>query len=393
MIKKLFLLLLYLLFQLSCSNKTAVHDKPNLVFEINKTVTNQNLDYFNDVLELWKNYLISKKFYHVNNEYWDQSMYQFPEASIAELLLYIQNPNRNYTIHCTIMGIIPHENNHYDIKSIFHHFDDNGELIITYSSSIICKKEKTYLYLVSRPQYLKQSLNLNTVDNYIDFYTHKSVEFNEVDANKMANFNTELSKLFNTQKLSFEVFRNATTEEAFKFKGLDFTPGSYYHMQISGRADTYNEIIYADNNSEFYPHELVHMYTKEVATQRMHSFIDEGIATLLGGSADKDFIWHKRKLKKHLSQNPEFIIPQINNISGYLPNGENTTTLLYVIAATICEEIYSNKGIDGLIAAINCGHTDEQLFTFLELELGVKQNQIPIYLKNKILENTEDNVK
>ena len=40
------------------------------------------------------------------------------------------------------------------------------------------------------------------------------------------------------------------------------------------------------------PHELVHIYTKELFNYQYHSWIDEGLATMLGGSRGKSLDWH-----------------------------------------------------------------------------------------------------
>ena len=147
-----------------------------------------------------------------------------------------------------------------------------------------------------------------------------------------------------------------------------------------------NNIIYAGNNSAYYPHEVVHLYTRAKCTQQFHSWIDEGIAALLGGSTGYKIEWHWEKLRRFLVENPDF---KINNnlveLQIDIPNGEFITDFRYAIGALICQRIIDKEGMKGIFEALYSGHTEENYFGVLEEKLNVNRNEFEQYVKSEFL--------
>jgi len=373
-------------FFLVCSCKSNQKELGGLTFELNYSITNSNQPYFKPIRKLWENYLLSYKYYYVDNEYWDQSVYPIPDRHLINLLGYLKGNKSSKKIVCKIMGIVPSSNDFFKIKSIFYRVAENGNLNIICMTSIPVRKNGRGFLLMSNPHYVQTQWDFDRVDGHINFYTKRGIDFNEVEASRMSAFNNKLSKIFKTETLSFDLFKTESTEELVKLKGFEFEPSSYQHNQNSGEADVINDIIFTGNNSECHKHELVHFYTHEVSKNISHNFIDEGIATLLGGSAGFHFSWHLSNFQKHIESNPEYKIPQLDSLKGYLPNVENSTLLLYNVGAIVANKIYSEKGIDGLIDALNCGSTNEELMKHLSMQLGLTKVNWSSYILKEIMQ-------
>lgn len=89
-------------------------------------------------------------------------------------------------------------------------------------------------------------------------------------------------------------------------------------------ADIHNRIVYTGNNSAYYAHELVHIYTYELFPDTNYFWLNEGFATYMDGSGGKDLAWYTKKLKAYLLENTDFEISLLE-LRGYIPNGEDHT--------------------------------------------------------------------
>ncbi|TCP24820.1 hypothetical protein EV195_105251 [Tenacibaculum skagerrakense] len=158
----------------------------------------------------------------------------------------------------------------------------------------------------------------------------------------------------------------------------------YIPGQTGGVADINNNIVYAGNNSEYYPHELVHLYTFKMYPDGYHFWLNEGFATYIGGSGGKSLDWHIEKFRKYVHQNPNFEI-SFKTLKGYIPNGLHSTEFRYVIGGLICKKVFEVKGMNALFEGLKNVRTDEQLYLFIEDNLNVKKEGFSEYIK-QILE-------
>ena len=202
----------------------------------------------------------------------------------------------------------------------------------------------------------------------------------------MDKFNDSISGIFKTTTLKFEYFTSNYSREIVQVLGYDYMPRMYRPEQTGGLADVNNNIIYAGNNSEYYPHELVHLYINKIATKPRHFLIEEGIAALFGGSSGYSLEWHLGKLKKYLDKTPDFVFSRLDELKTDIPNGEFLTDLRYVVGGLISKKIYENEGIQGIYEALNYGSDDNDFYRLIKDKLNIEKTNFLSYIKSELKE-------
>ncbi|MEO1654495.1 MAG: hypothetical protein AAFU64_13200, partial [Bacteroidota bacterium] len=197
-------------------------------------------------------------------------------------------------------------------------------------------------------------------------------------------FNLKVADLFEVEPLSFDYIVTNNTRDVSDVMGLHLFSYSYQPVASGGMADTFNNVIYAGNNSEYYPHEVVHLYTNHKYPRQYHPWVDEGIAALLGGSTGYHIEWHWEKLRRFLLENPDYQMNDLSELQTYIPNGEYITDFRYAIGALICQLILEKEGMQGIFEALQAGRTEENYFEIIEKKLGVKKSDFEAFVKAEI---------
>lgn len=154
-----------------------------------------------------------------------------------------------------------------------------------------------------------------------------------------------LSRFFGIKPIDITYYSCMNAIELFRIKGFDYTHDMYLDEK-GGLAD-YGDLVFSANNSEYYTHEVTHIYTNKICPQP-NKYIDEGIAMCFGGSGAHDYDWHKGKLSIFLEANPGFSMIDYLDIyqRTYI---ENETPIPYVIAALVCQRTLRLYGKTTLI--------------------------------------------
>ncbi len=142
-----------------------------------------------------------------------------------------------------------------------------------------------------------------------------------------------ISKFFETEPIDITYYSCISPAEVFKIKGFDFHP-MMYADESGGLAENKN-IVFSGNNSDYYTHEIVHLYTAKFFP-KSNRFLDEGLATYFGGSGKFPYVWQRSQLKKFWLKNPTFSISEHYDVYEDL-FFEKETPVLYVFSALICE--------------------------------------------------------
>lgn len=150
-----------------------------------------------------------------------------------------------------------------------------------------------------------------------------------------------------------------------------------------GIASWRNMIIYSGNNSSFFPHELVHLYTYQAFPHDPHFWVGEGIATFYAGTATYTFAGHMAKLKSFLAENPNYDLSDINKLKMSIPNGEHKSDFRYVIGGLLMKNIYEKEGVNGLIESLKYGTSDDDFYRLLKDKLGVTKESFDEYIKKE----------
>ncbi|MFD2566894.1 hypothetical protein [Pseudotenacibaculum haliotis] len=345
---------------------------------IDKNVENAEDPNEKEIIKVWSEYLQSGEYKNPETKFWDQSQYQIPDYFLWPVGMKTLK-DRTPKVQCTILGVFSVENDHYAIKTALTHINKEGDSVLEAILSVYAKKINGKYLLVNSSQYHKGVWQKEQVGN-ITYYVHPNHPFDLKAAQKMNAFNEKMAKTFKTNPISFDYFVSNYSREIVRLWGYDYMAKIYIPGQTGGLADINNSIVYAGNNSEYYPHEVVHLYTHQTYDNGYHFWLDEGFATFMAGSGGHDLAWHTQKLKEFLAKNPDFII-SFKKLRGYIPNGLHSTEFRYVIGGLICKKIYEKRGMTRLLEGLKTVKTDEELYGFIEKELGIKAKDFTDYIR------------
>ena len=211
----------------------------------------------------------------------------------------------------------------------------------------------------------------------------------------MNEFNNYLAKEFNVEPMRFDYFVANNARDIVDIWGYEYMKRMYIPNQTGGIASVHNKLIYAGNNSEYYPHELVHLYTFNMVPKDYHFWIGEGIATFYGGSGGYTLDWHLQKLRDFLKENPNYDLSNIDTLDTEIPNGEYKTDFRYVIGGFLMKKVYKKHGVKGLLDALHVtggsvkefhksGSTNDAFFNFLKNKLGLEKDDFDSYINREI---------
>lgn len=383
------IIIILVIFQISCAQeeKLKIISNGNIDFYIGSEVTNANDKSEKQIIQLWKNYLIEGKFQDANSPYWS-----FDELKIPDEYLWAIGveslQQRDYRVQCKIIGVFPVENEHYALKSAFTHIDKNGEIHLDTITSVYAKKIKNEFLLISSAEYLKSILEHHKVGS-INYYVHPSHKFNLKDAKKMNDFNQFIAKEFKVPPMEFDYFVANNARDIVDVWGYEYMDRMYIPNQTGGVASIHNKLIYSGNNSEYYPHELVHLYTFDLVPKNYHFWIGEGIATYYGGSGGYTLDWHLNKLSGFLEENPNFDLTDLDVLNREIPNGEHKTDFRYVIGGFLMKKVHEKYGVQGFKDALHVSSKNEDYFAFLNQKLGIEMAEFNNYIRLGIKNNTQ----
>ncbi len=368
------------------TEESTVTESPFIRFRINENIQNADEDYAKEIIQLWKDYLSSYRYVNEQNEYWSYETLPAPDYPYISLLLDLINARNNEEVwNCNIIGITAVENDFKLLKSMFTQVDSNTqEVRLKYIVSVYAKETDTGYRLHSGSDYHKQTLENIKVGN-INYVVHPNHTFDVSVAKKMDQFNTRIANQFGVEPISFDYFVANHTDDLSQMMAYDFFSFSYQPVRTGGLADNYNNIILSGNNSEYYPHEVVHLYTNAIKNGRKNFLVDEGIATFLGGSSGYRLDWHIQKFKVYLEAHPEFRFDNIFELKEkYIPNGEYLTDFKYVIGGFIIKKIHEKHGMEGVKRILETGYFEADYFQMVEDELGIYKRDFENYIREEI---------
>jgi hypothetical protein len=386
--KGLFTLFALLWYCSSQIDKPANKVESTINFKINYNVLNKDGKDEKEILLLWKNFLNNSDFFNEHNKEC-QSYWTIPtDFSAPNRFLRFLDDIKTYAAksQVTVIGLYQLKKDTFVVKTMFN-FNSDKEKMIMLDNIITIFAVRTYqgFKFMTMPEWYSYKWQKQQVGN-IKYYHNESHTFDNRLAVRLDSFNTYLSQKFKIPVVKFTYFVGENTAESYQIMGYDFTPQQFTSNQYGAVADPVNKVIFAGNGTEYYPHEVVHLYTNQFWGKDnlyYHSWFDEGIATLFGGSRGYALEWHLEKLKKYLQDNPQ---ERLNDIStlGTVPNGEFMTEYNYAIGGLLCKKVYEAKGMDGLFALLKSGYTDEDFYQTVEQFLGVKKENFGTFIRSEL---------
>ena len=160
-----------------------------------------------------------------------------------------------------------------------------------------------------------------------------------------------LSRFFEVDPFPITYYSFESAMDLFRAKGYQQHPLMHV-FPTGGMVDEGNN-VYSGNDKDIYTHELVHLFVRK-RFAAAPDLLNEGIATLLGGSVEKDYVWHRANMARYLNEHPDLdLSAHINTYEQELIDGE--TSVPYVVGALLCERILRSHGNAGLMQALGSG--------------------------------------
>lgn len=279
----------------------------------------------------------------------------------------------------SVMEIIPtDENDKRIVKIAFIGYNSETKSnLIKAIYNVIAVKKGDRVFFSKYIDYATKNWKIKNEDN-VTYYISPNKNFNIAEAEAQKKDIHMLSDFFVAEKFPITYYSTISPEEVFKLKGFDYHP-MMYADKSGGFAEGYN-IIFSGNNSEYYTHELVHLFTSKLFP-KINPYFDEGIATYFGGSGKFDYKWQKEKLRNFLTENPGFDAFEHLDIYERL-FFEKETPIPYVISAVLCEMIISKFGKEKLFLVLKNGNSVEEGLKTLNLNKNNMNYELRKFLKN-----------
>jgi hypothetical protein len=198
----------------------------------------------------------------------------------------------------------------------------------------------------------------------------------------MVRFSKELSQLFRTPEINFSYYIHNNSEDLSRNLGFDYNVTMFDSFQNVGFCDVNNNTIHAGIDKEYYPHELVHLYTNKLYGITIHRFFDEGVATFLGGALGHSLEYQLSTLKKYLRSNK---VDFFNILDSHIIINEDVN-VKYAVSGLICKVMYEKEGVVGLEKLFREGNTQQDFYNALEKYLNLKRADLELFVKTEIQE-------
>ncbi|PWJ52850.1 hypothetical protein CLV98_1314 [Dyadobacter jejuensis] len=375
MIARYYLIYLFILLY-SCVKAQFVQQNHRINIKINKDL--QTLyDDERKILSNWEKYLntIETVYYH-SPDTWsvvEKEKYWFPDIEV----IYLASATKMFREYSPVLLNIQRKDSIYILKTAF----INSEKDIHSIFNVIVRENNEGEYIFSRYQdYYTQDWETIQIES-ITFFCKDRTKFNYPEAKKSANLSDSLANLFNTQTFQSRYYIFQSTEERLRAKGYDYTYLMYNTIQESADNDINNRIINSGEGAEYDPHEIVHTYLNQVYWNTLHNFVNEGIATFIGGNIEKSKERELSNLKKYLDLHKDL---DLNNVTSVKKASEGKTNIMYALSAFLCKKVYEKEGIEGLKKLCLAGSLDSDVYRVIEEILGVRQTELNQYLREEI---------
>ncbi len=314
---------------LSCNEQKP--EIQEIYLSISPTVDKKNIDN-QAVISVLEKFLLSKNNSPRENEYWlesDYEKYVYPYAEIYQIEK--SKYGENY-FKPSLMELIDLGADKKLLKIGYIGFNqENSESLIRCIYNIIAVKKGTEWKLKRALEYFTNNWE-KIQKGSISYYLSEGKTANIVEMKKQEDELVKLCQFLETEPFPIIYYSCKNTKEVFEIKGFDYYPNMYF-SEKGGLAE-YDNIIFSGNNSEEYTHEIVHIYTKHIFPT-INRFLDEGIATYIGGSGGLSYVEHRSIMKEYLASNN---LDLANHTTPYERLYiDDKTPIPYMIGALICE--------------------------------------------------------
>jgi len=302
-------------------------------------------------------------------KYWDINDFERFRTPYFFLKEVEKNGSGQVAYKPSVMEILPLKNDLYIVKLSY----------ISTSTANIFVKVVFNLIAKYRDGKVLFSSYINLIDNNWKHVTDGEAKYiispnrkssYEDDIRKQKDFNNYVSDLLKVDKIPYTFYSGSSVEEFFNIQGFQYHPMMYAD---STGGIVLNNVIISANDSEFYPHEIAHLYIKK-RIPNINNYFDEGLATYLGGSGKMTYKDYLNKLEHSLNEYDLLAIYKMDIFDKSLWKPDMPIT--YILSAIICDYAINKLGKDSFFEILN---SNKDRFTLLN-ELNIKEEDF-----NKII--------
>jgi len=334
------LIFVFLFLFVSCSKKNQeINQKNSFKLTIAENI-DSTLNSNNEIISVLTKFLKTKNEYRYKNEYWLESdfpRYYFPYSDIFEIE---KKGKINNFYQPILLEILDTDSKNQKLLKIAYIGDNTLKILY----SVIIFKINDKWILKNALDYNTKNWQKYTYEN-INYFLPASRKINLNEVKKQVAFNEKLSNFFNYKIDAITYYSCNNPIQLFNIKGIDYTKEMYFG-KYGGFAQGDN-IVFSGNNSEYYPHEISHLYSN-YSFRYAPQLLKEGVATLFGGQGKENYNWHRERLQMFIEKKPDF------NFIDYLEPykrifvEDNKTSIPYMVGALIVEKLLENNSPEEL---------------------------------------------
>lgn len=327
-----------------------------------------------EIYTLFKTYLQTRPDSIRNNPYWNQQeQSKGYRGNIALFYTPLYNlgadPQTIFTIWKPfILTIEPQSNEKYLLRIALVKNEESPDKLLTILNLNAVLENGSWVLQNTIVDYTN---NWNTkAYKYLKYQFSKDYLFNEELAEKSIRHCDSIAQILNVKNVdTFTYFICNNTDEMGKLFGYEY----YYLNYTKGLTIKWRKEIYSSNNSEYYPHEFMHMIFNSVNSDSIGYLVEEGLACFLGEYGTEKYKTQISKLANdYLNQKPTYTFDNLLNNSASW-NGYQTA---YPVGSVLAEIVYEAKGYQGLRTLIesNTKSYEEMITTLTEITKLSKKN-------------------
>ena len=337
-----------------------------------------------EILILLDQFLNSKNQHYLENDYWIKSDFARFKYPFYELIGMEYDANYNIINKIDLMAIYDINESEKLVKLGYLAPDSvNKAFTILLIYNIIATKDNDNWKFKRAVDYVTRDWQKVQKESLL-YYLPPGKKPNETEIKKQLEDITKICTFFNTTPIDIHYYSCNSPIQVFEVKGFDYHPSMLVSKTGGMTAD--GNIVYSGNNSEFYTHEIIHIYIKNLFPQTPQ-ILNEGIATYIGGSGKNDYLWHREVFANYMDTAQIDLSAHLQPYERLYINKE--TSIPYMIGALICERTLRIYGKEALFNLFNSkqkrwptlnqvGLTKENLTIEIKKELKKTRKKTPL---------------
>jgi len=199
-------------------------------------------------------------------------------------------------------------------------------------------------------------------------------------AEKMDSFSKDFAKKFNVDPIPLTYYKCKDPVDLFRLKGFDYTPTMYIDT-TGGRGEPWHNALFAANNSEWYPREIVGFYLVRVFGSDVNFIIREGYQTYLGGTAGRSLDEVLKTTSAFYQAHPERDVLK-DLVESYRIHGN--LYLAYPLGGLVFRITDERLGFEGINRLFRIGRGDDGFSKAVDSVLGVGDEELSSFLRKEV---------